>query len=92
MDILKKAQDSSPSYICSFSQELQLDSEVNEILVKIPDFQYNLTKGFLHWEFKDGLEEGTLSYSLETNRFRQFQELIKKNNPTCFEELEVFLI
>lgn len=92
IDILKKAQESSTSFIRSFSQGLQLDSEVAEILGKIPDFQYNLIKGFLHWEFKDGLEEGTLSYSLETNQFRQFQKLIKKNNPTCFEELEVFLI
>ncbi len=92
IDILKKAQESSPSFIRSFGQELQIDAEVAEILGKIPDFQDNLTKGFLHWEFKDRLEEGTLSYSLETDRFRQFQELIKKNNPTCFEELEVFLI
>ncbi len=92
MEILKKAQESTPSFIRSFSQELQLDSEINEILCKIPDFKYNLTKGFLHWEFKDGLEEGTLSYSLETDRFRQFRKLVKKNNPTCFEELEGFLI
>lgn len=92
MEILKKAQESTPSFIRSFSQELQLDSEINEILCKIPNFKYNLTKGFLHWEFKDGLEEGTLSYSLETDRFRQFQKLVKKNNPTCFEELEGFLI
>ncbi len=92
MEILKKAQESTPSFIRSFSQELQLDPEIDEILGKIPDFKYNLTKGFLHWEFKDGLEEGTLSYSLETDRFRQFQKLVKKNNPTCFEELEGFLI
>ncbi|MUL36229.1 hypothetical protein [Gloeocapsopsis dulcis] len=92
MDILKKAQESTPSFIRSFSQNLQLDSEVTEILGKIPDFKYNLTKGFLHWEFKNKLEEGDLSYSIETKRFRQFQELIKKNNPTCFQELEVFLI
>lgn len=92
MEILKKAQESTPSFIRSFGQKLQLDPEINEILGKIPDFKYNLTKGFLHWEFKDGLEEGTLSYSLETDRFRQFQKLVKKNNPTCFEELEGFLI
>lgn len=92
MEILKKAQESTPSFIRSFGQKLQLDPEIDEILCKIPDFKYNLTKGFLHWEFKDGLEEGTLSYSLETDRFRQFQKLVKKNNPTCFEELEGFLI
>lgn len=92
MEILKKAQESTPSFIRSFSQELQLDPEIDEILCKIPDFQYNLTRGFLHWEYKGGLEEGTLSYSLETERFRQFQKRIKQKKPTCFEELEDFLI
>lgn len=92
MDVLKKAQESSTSFIRSFKQELQLDSKVAQILGKIPDFQYNLTKGFLHWEYKGGLEEGTLSYSLETERFRQFQKRIKQKKPTCFEELEDFLI
>ncbi|KJH69608.1 hypothetical protein [Aliterella atlantica] len=92
MDILKKAQNSSPCYIRSFSQELQLDSEVTQILGKIPDFQYNLTKGFLHWEFKNGLMEGDLSHSIETPQFRKIQELIKTKRPTCFEELEDFLI
>lgn len=92
MEILRKAQESTPSFIRSFNQELQLDPEISEILGKIPDFKYNLSKGFLHWEYREGLEEGTLSYSLETDRFRQFQKLVKKNNPTCFEELEGFLI
>lgn len=53
---------------------------------------YKISKGFLSWEFMDGLEKGILSYSIETERFQKFQELVKKNQPTCFEELEVFLI
>ncbi|OCR01260.1 hypothetical protein BCD67_25695 [Oscillatoriales cyanobacterium USR001] len=92
MDILKKAQKSTPSYICSFSQERQLDPQVENILSNIDNFSYNLTKGFLHWSYRDGLEEGTLPYSIDTDRFRQFQQLIEKNNPTSFEQLEVFLI
>ena len=92
MEILKKAQESTPSFIRSFSKEWQLDPEVEEILSKIPDFQYNLTKGFLHWEFKNGLEDGTLPYSVDTEQFKKFQEVVKRSKPTRFEELEGFLI
>lgn len=92
MEVLTKAQESTPSYIRSFSKEWNLDLEVEEILSKIPDFQYNLTKGFLHWEFKNGLEEGTLPYSFDTEQFRKFQEFIKRSKPTCFEKLEGVLI
>ena len=92
MEILKKAQESTPSFIRSFSKEWQLDPEVEEILSKIPDFQYNLTKGFLHWEFKNRLEDGTLPYSVDTEQFKKFQEVVKKSKPTRFEELEGFLI
>ena len=92
IDVLKKAQESNPSYIRSFNQELQLDPQVENILSNIDNFSYNLTKGFLHWSYRDGLEEGTLHYSIDDDRFRRFQEQIKKNNPTSFEQLEAFLI
>ena len=92
IDILKKAQNFIPSYIRSFQAELQLDPEVRDIFDKIDGFTYNLTRGFLQWEYFDGLNEGTISYSIETTRFQKLQELIKKNHPTSFDELEVFLI
>jgi hypothetical protein len=91
MDILNKTQESSLSYIRSFSQDKQLDPDVENILSNIDNFSYDLTKGFLHWNYGDGLEEGTLPYSIDTDRFRKFQELIKKNNPTSFEQLEELL-
>lgn len=92
MDVLKKAQESTPSYIRSFKQEFQLDSEVMKILSNIEGFTYNLAKGFLHWKFRDGLDEGTYPYSTEAVQFGRFQNLIKKHQPTTFEELEGFLV
>jgi hypothetical protein len=92
MDILKKAQDCNPSYIRSFQTELRLNSELIEIFDKIEGFTYNVTRGFLQWEYLDGLNEGTLSYSIENTRFQKFQKLIKEKGPTSFDELEVFLI
>lgn len=92
IDILRKAQEFIPSYIRSFQAGLDLDPEVKRILSNIDSFTYTISRGFLCWQFQDGLEEGILSYSLETERFQKFQQLIKKNQPTSFEELEVFLI
>ncbi|MBD1842480.1 hypothetical protein H6F89_03430 [Cyanobacteria bacterium FACHB-63] len=90
--LLEKAQECSPCYIRCFNQDLQLDSEVVKILGKIDGFTYNLAKGFLHWKFSDGLEEGTYPHSIETTHFMRFQTLIKKQQPTAFEELEDFLV
>lgn len=92
IEVLKKAQEITPSFIRSFNQERQLDPDVENILSKIEDFSYNLARGFLHWKYRDGLEEGTLTYSMDTERFMRFQELLKKQSPTTFEELEGFLI
>lgn len=92
IEILKKAQDSTPSFIRSFSQQWQLDPEVESILSKIEGLSYNLIRGFLHWEYGNGLDTGTLPYSLDTEKFKRFQELLKRNKPTSFEELEAFLI
>jgi hypothetical protein len=90
---LRKARQCQPSFIRPFDNvEIQLDTDVAKILDSIPDFTYKLSKGFFHWEFKGGLEKGTLPYSCETEKFKRFQELIKQNSPTSFEELEVFLL
>jgi hypothetical protein len=91
-EILETAQKCQPSYIRSFGQQMQIDTEVANILNQIENFTYNLTKGFLHWEYANGLEEGTLPYSIESDKFQRFQELIKRNKPTSFEDIEAFLI
>jgi hypothetical protein len=90
-DILKKAQAHNPSYIRSLRVDHQIDPQVAEILGKIPGFTYNLTKGFLHWQY-GGLEKGTLRYSMDTDSFARFQALIKNCKPSTFEELESFLL
>ncbi|HEY9863118.1 MAG TPA: hypothetical protein V6D21_02965 [Candidatus Obscuribacterales bacterium] len=92
MDILQRSQKLIPSYIRSFSQEWRLDPDVENILSNIDNFSYNLNKGFLHWNYANELDKGTLPYSIDTEQFQRFQELIKKSEPTSFEQLEVFLI
>jgi hypothetical protein len=91
LEVLRKAQQMTPNYVRSFRQDLQLDPEVEEILNRIEDFTYTLTKGFLHWEYAGGLQEGTPGCSIETDDFRRLQERIKERRPTSFEELENLL-
>jgi hypothetical protein len=89
--ILEKSRQSQPSYIRYFgSQDVQIDPEVKKILAKIQGFTYSISKGFLQWQFANGLEEGTLPYSIETENFRRFQERVKQNQPMTFDELEIY--
>jgi hypothetical protein len=60
-------------------------------LVAIPDFTYGLAKGFLHWEYLKGLEQGTPPYSINSEDFRRLQKRIKRQNPETFDELESLL-
>lgn len=92
MEVLRNAQNTQPSYIRSFIQEWSLEPKVTVILDQITGFDYNLSKGFLHWEYQGGLDQGTLPYSIETEKFKRFERLIQQNRPTSFDELEVFLI
>ncbi|HBB33497.1 MAG TPA: hypothetical protein DDZ80_14880 [Cyanobacteria bacterium UBA8803] len=90
VELLEKARQSQPSYIRYLgSQDVQLDPEVKTILAQIEYFTYSISRGFFQWQFANGLEEGTLSYSCETESFRRFQERIKRIKPTTFEELEI---
>ena len=92
LEILQKAQETSPSYIRVLSQEWEIDPDVKQILDNVANFSYNTAKGFLHWQYGGGLEEGTLPYSCITPQFKQLESLIKRQKPTSYEDLEVFLI
>ncbi|KPQ33496.1 MAG: hypothetical protein HLUCCA11_18390 [Phormidesmis priestleyi Ana] len=91
IDILTKAQNSSPSFIRSFDGTLLLDSEVASILSNIANFQFNLSKGFLHWQYGHNIDQGTIPYCISHPNFRRFQERIKASNPKTFEEFEILL-
>jgi hypothetical protein len=90
-ELLTKAQQVSPCYIRSFKQDLQLDAEVVKILAEIENFTYNLAKGFFHWQYLGGLQEGTPPFSIETEDFQRLQDRIKRQRPTTFEALEMLL-
>ena len=91
-ELLHKAQTTQPSYIRLFSSDIELDLGMRSILDRIPRFQYNVSKGFLHWDYADGLDTGTIYHDIESSNFKKIQDLIKQFQPTSFEDLEKFLI
>lgn len=90
-DILTKAQSSSPSFIRSFDDTLLLDPEVAGILSNITGLRYSLSKGFLHWQYGNNIDRGTIPYPIGHPNFNRFQERIKASNPETFEAFEVLL-
>jgi hypothetical protein len=91
LNVLTKAQNASPSFIRSFEDTPSLDPEVADILSKIADFSYNLAKGFLHWQFGNNIDQGTIQYRIGHPAFNRFQERIKTSKPKTFEEFEILL-
>lgn len=90
-ELLSMAQKQSPQLIRSFATDYELDPKVAKILSDIENLTYNLAKGFLHWDYANGLSSGTPPYSIETEAFNRLQERIKALNPKTFEELEPLL-
>lgn len=91
LDILTKAQDSSPSFIRSFDDTLLLDPEAARILSNITGLSYRLAKGFLHWQYGNNIDQGTFPHRIGHPSFDRFQNRIKASNPTTFEAFEVLL-
>ncbi len=90
-EILEKARSVSPNYIRSLSHNLTIDSEVARVLNSINNFTYNTDKGFLHWNYGDGIFTGTVSYSIDSEQFGKIQRLLKTICPQTFVELHDFL-
>lgn len=89
-EILMKAQQSTPSFIRSFSQEWQLDPEVESILSKVEGLSYNLTKGFLHWEYGNGLDEGHCHTASIVKNLGAFKNLSRETTQLLLRKLKLF--
>jgi hypothetical protein len=92
MELLRAAQACTPSYIRTFAEIDETDQEFLKILNKIPNFTYNFAKGFFHWQYAKGLDEGDFPCSIDTDQFRRFKERVKQLKPTTFEALETLLL
>lgn len=96
LEILQKARNCQPSFIRSLSldKSFSLASKVVFILQGIDGFIYELSKGFFHWQYQVGTVvymDGTYPFSLDSEEFQKFQNLIIQLEPNTFDELENLL-
>ncbi len=96
LEILQKARNCQPSFIRSLSldKSFALASKVVFILQGIDGFIYELSKGFFHWQYQVGTVvymDGTYPFSLDSEEFQKFQNLIIQLEPNTFDELENLL-
>lgn len=79
-----------PSYV-RFTPTVDILKEFNRILMQIGGFTYTIDKGFFEWSFL-GLDSGILGYPVSSEKFDEFQNVIVKEEPSTFEDLERHLI
>jgi hypothetical protein len=91
-EILEKASNLSPSYIRSLGDELSIDPQVAIILSNVTGFTYNVSKGFLCWDYGDGIFTGTVTHRIDSEQFDKIQRLLKQCKPTSFAALQDFLL
>ncbi len=91
-DLIATAKLRCPSFIRLVGECPTLRGEVEEILNAIPDFRYFIEKGFFSWQYLNGLDSGILAYDCLDFRFNKFQDLVLKNRPMSFDELEGLLL
>lgn len=81
IEILRKAQEASPSYIRTFSSEWEIDPDVKQILDSIDNFSYNLAKGFFHWQFGTALRKAHYPIAAKQDDFGNLKHSLSANSP-----------
>jgi hypothetical protein len=90
--VLTRARTVQPALIRTLQSDneagQQLTKETRSVLGAIPDFQYNITRGFLRWSAISETTWGVLSFDCFTDRFQRWQTKIQQLRPTSFEDIE----
>lgn len=91
-EVVLTAKNLSPSMIRSWGPVAEIRPQVKKILNKIDGFHHAEQRGFLHWNYLNGLEVGCLPYDCNDPKFTKFQDVIERQQPTTFDDLEGMLI
>ena len=86
LEILKEAKNVSPSYIRCFTDNAQIDPQVELILAGIEGLKYINSRGFLILEYEE-LDYRELEYDCTTEAFKRFQQRVINSKPQTFDEL-----
>jgi hypothetical protein len=90
--VLDKARHMSPTLLRTrqpdHEAEAMLSPEFAQILNGLPDFQYDIRRGFLRWSAFGNTTAGALSFDCFSDQFASLQEHIVNLHPTTFEQIE----
>ena len=95
-DILNQARDMSPTIMRSVQSDEEARSrllpEFVSALQAMPDFTYDIMKGFMRWSAMSGSTTGVLSFDCFHEKFVKLQRHIAGLSPKSFQDIEGVLI
>lgn len=81
----------NPSYIRTFDTEnIGIDLEVREILEGI-GIVIEISRGYLHLEYPEGLSKKTYGHALGTEEFKEFEKWLKEKKPSSWDDIKLLM-
>lgn len=91
-EVFRLSRDTSPSIFRAEQSdeeaETQLLPELRETLVRLPDFNFSISRGFLRWSAMSETTSGVLSFDCFSDKFNAWQRHIISLHPQSFQEIE----
>lgn len=95
-EVINQARDMSPTIMRSVKSDedakLRLLPEFVSALHSLPDFSYDIMKGFMRWSSMGGSTTGVLSFDCFHEKFVKLQRHIVGLSPKSFQDIEGVLI
>jgi hypothetical protein len=85
-EILEKVRKINYSFLRS-DEEPVLNIHAVNILKAIPNFNFDLTGGYLSWSYSS-TDKGQIPYPIDSSNFRNIEAQIVSQAPTTFDQLE----
>jgi hypothetical protein len=81
----------NPSYIRTFdTEDISIDLEVREILEGI-GIVIEISRGYLHLEYPEGLSKKTYGHALGTEEFKEFEKWLKEKKPSSWDDIKLLM-
>ena len=95
-EVVEQARNASPTIVRAFGSDAdamtKLQPVFKGILDQLPDFEYEIKRGFLRWRAMGKTMSGVLSYDCFRAEFAKLQSHIISMQPTSFQDIEGVLV
>ena len=95
-EVVEQARNASPTIVRAFGSDAdamtKLQPVFKGILDQLPDFEYEIKRGFLRWRAMGKTMSGVLSYDCFRSEFAKLQSHIISMQPTSFQDIEGVLV